>query len=76
MKLLRNEADYFAWMRLSLEDDATNGELRVYGPTAYPCYAYWQDVPEDAPDLLFLYESDIDVMLQRLRRATPAQETV
>lgn len=80
MKLLRNEAEYFAWMRRSLDDDATDEELRVYAPTAYPAYAYWDAVPEDDPELLFLYYSDCETMAQALfeliSSGSPAQETL
>lgn len=82
MKLLRSETEYFAWMR---EGDVADGGdpvsddgLRVHGPTAYPCYAYWHAVPEDDPELLFLYFADVDDMWKALWdvKASPAQGTV
>ena len=72
MKLLRSEAEFFAWMRDEMIfDNQDDDALRVYGPSLYPCYGFVGNADWDFeayyPD--YLYEADVSDMLTALHRA-------
>lgn len=74
MKLLKSESEFFLW--ISGTDGWRDVRLPVarnFGPTAYPCYGYWDG--EKYNDYLgrydpsFLYLADASLMLDDLRKA-------